>query len=124
MQQYSLSVQTQRLGGLVIRIICTRNGPNLLLNSNKCRNHPRVQNLLLSLLLLSSREPSTFKTFLFIEEVHGSKCHINFSSVLSAFRKLTIREQSFQKRSLDWISLKHVTCYIFDDHTRPLIYLV
>ena len=40
MQQYSLSVQTQRLGGLVIRIICTRNGPNLLLNSNKCRNHP------------------------------------------------------------------------------------
>ena len=77
-----------------------------------------------SFVFVQQRAFATFKTFLFIEEVHGSKCHINFSSVLSAFRKLTIREQSFQKRSLDWISLKHVTCYIFDDHTRPLIYLV
>lgn len=43
----TLYVQTQRLVSFVIRIICTRNGPNLLLNSNKCRNHPRVQNLFL-----------------------------------------------------------------------------
>ena len=94
----TLYVQTQRLVSFVIRIICTRNGPNLLLNSNKCRNHQRVQNLFLfSFVFVQQRAFDIQNIFVYWRGSWFKMSHQFFLSALS-IQKANDQRAEFPKK--------------------------